>query len=150
MYIPLDDSQIKFKSESDRVAFWKFIEQDKYLNSHRGKYAEAYSARSPWTHRIDLRWTHDFVVRLGNNTNRLQLSADIMNLGNLLNSKWGVSKTMEPCNNGQLLKVDKIENGTPVFSMVKVNGDYPTKTWEYNHNYNQCWQLQLGVKYMFN
>lgn len=150
MYIPLDDSQIKFKSESDRVAFWKFIEQDKYLNSHRGKYAEAYSARSPWTHRIDLRWTHDFVVRLGNNTNRLQLSADIMNLGNLLNSKWGVSKTMEPCNNGQLLKVDKNENGTPVFSMVKVNGDYPTKTWEYNHNYNQCWQLQLGVKYMFN
>lgn len=90
------------------------------------------------------------MVRLGNNTNRLQLSADIMNLGNLLNSKWGVSKTMEPCNNGQLLKVDKNENGTPVFSMVKVNGDYPTKTWEYNHNYNQCWQLQLGVKYMFN
>lgn len=150
MYIPLDDSQIKFSSESDRAAFWRFVEQDKYLNSHRGKYAEAYSARAPWTHRFDFRWTHDFVIRLGQNTHKLQLSADIMNIGNLLNSKWGVSKTMEPCNNGQFLKVDKVDNGTPVFSMVKINGKYPTKTWEYNHNYGQCWRLQFGLKYIFN
>lgn len=150
MYIPLDDSQIRFSSESDRAAFWKFVEQDDYLNSHRGKYAEAYSARSPWNHRIDLRWTHDFVLRFGKDTHRLQLSADIMNIGNLLNSKWGVSKNMAPCNNGEFLKVDKIENGTPIFSMIKVNGQYPTKTWEYNHHYGQCWQMQLGVKYIFN
>ncbi|WP_315366498.1 TonB-dependent receptor domain-containing protein [Prevotella koreensis] len=150
MYIPLDDSQIKFSSESDRAAFWRFVEQDSYLNSHRGKYAEAYSVRPPWTHRFDFRWTHDFVMRLGKDTHKLQLSADIMNIGNLFNSKWGVGKTMLPCNNGQFLKVDKIENGTPIFSMVKVDGRYPTKTWETNYHYGQCWQLQFGVKYIFN
>ena len=40
MYIPKDDSEINFKTEEDRVAFWKFVEQDSYLKNHKGQYAE--------------------------------------------------------------------------------------------------------------
>ena len=79
-----------------------------------------------------------------------QLSLDIMNVGNLFNSKWGVAKNMGSCNNGQVLKVNKVENNTPVFSMMKVNGEYATKTWNFNHNYDQCWKMQIGIKYTFN
>lgn len=150
MYIPRNDSEINFVSDADREAFWKFVEQDKYLKNHKGEYAEAYSARAPFIHRFDFRWAHDFDVKIGNTRNRLQLSLDIMNVGNLFNSKWGVAKNMGSCNNGQVLKVNKVENNTPVFSMMKVNGEYATKTWNFNHNYDQCWKMQIGIKYTFN
>ncbi|MDY4244035.1 MAG: TonB-dependent receptor, partial [Prevotella sp.] len=150
MYIPRNDSEISFVSDADRQAFWKFVEQDKYLKNHKGEYAEAYSARAPFIHRFDFRWAHDFDVKIGNTRNRLQLSLNIMNVGNLFNSKWGVAKNMGSCNNGQVLKVNKVENNTPVFSMMKVNGEYATKTWNFNHNYDQCWKMQIGIKYTFN
>ena len=150
MYIPKDDSEIQFASDADRQAFWQFVEQDKYLKNHKGEYAEAYGARAPFVHRFDFRWAHDFDVKIGNTLNRLQLSVDIMNVGNLFNSKWGVAKNMGVCNNGQILKLNKIENNTPVFSMMKSNGEYPTKTWDFNHNYDQCWKMQIGLKYTFN
>ena len=150
MYIPKDDYEIQFASDADRQAFWQFVEQDKYLKNHKGEYAEAYGARAPFVHRFDFRWAHDFDVKIGNTLNRLQLSVDIMNVGNLFNSKWGVAKNMGVCNNGQILKLNKIENNTPVFSMMKSNGEYPTKTWDFNHNYDQCWKMQVGLKYTFN
>ena len=151
MYIPANDSEIKFTNESDRQLFWDFVNQDKYLKSHKGEYAEAYSARAPFVHRFDFRWAHDFDLKIGNTKHKLQLSADLMNLGNLLSSRWGVEKNMLDSFSGQFLKVDKVENGVPYFSMRKdSNGNAPKETWSFNHNYDQCWKLQLGVKYYFN
>lgn len=65
MYIPKDDSEIKFKNEADRTAFWNFVDQDSYLKNHKGEYAEAYAARAPWVHRFDLRITEDFSFKAG-------------------------------------------------------------------------------------
>ena len=151
MYIPRDDSEINFTKEEDRVDFWNYIRQDKYLNSHRGEYAESYSARSPFVHRFDFRYAHDFIVKVGSTRHLLQLSADVTNIGNLFNSKWGVAKNMSTNYSGQFLKVDKIVNGVPYYSMRKLSdGSKITQSWEYNHAYGQCWQLQIGVKYYFN
>ena len=50
MYIPKTNDDIKFKSDDDRNAFWKYLEQDSYLSRHKGQYAEANAARSPWIH----------------------------------------------------------------------------------------------------
>lgn len=35
MYIPKDDSEIKFKNEADKTAFWNFVDQDSYLKNHK-------------------------------------------------------------------------------------------------------------------
>ena len=152
MYIPKDDSEIHFTNEADRQAFWQFVNQDSYLSSHKGEYAEAYSAYAPWVHRFDFRWAHDFNLRIGNTMHKLQLSANFMNIGNLFNSKWGVEKNMSSCNNGRILRYDgRDANNTPYFSLWKDSeGNAPVNTWEFNRNYNQCWQLQIGVKYYFN
>ena len=153
MYIPRDDSEIKFASEEDRVAFWKYVDQDSYLSSHKGEYADAYAARAPWVHKFDFKWTHDFDIKIGNTMHKLQLIANIENLGNLLNSKWGVAKYAPGMSNNmiRLLTVDSKENGIPVYRMAKnTDGTYMNTTWDYNHNYDQCWRLQLGVKYYFN
>lgn len=152
MYIPKDDSEINFTSEADRAAFWAFVEQDGYLSSHKGEYAEAYAARAPWVHRFDLSIVQDFSVKIGKTTNKLQLSLDIMNIGNLFNSKWGVRKTMANSNSGRILRYEgRDANNVPTFSMYRDgNGVAPTETYSYNHDYNECWSLQVGVRYIFN
>lgn len=152
MYIPRDDSEIKFASETDRLAFWQFVEQDDYLKNHRGEYADAYGARAPWVHTFDFKYAHDFDVKIGSTKHKLQLIANIENIGNLLNSKWGVAKQIPGTSNYQfkLLSVanaaDVKKGAEPIFRM---NTDL-TSTWDYNHSYGQCWRLQLGVKYYFN
>lgn len=152
MYIPKDENDIHFTNPADADLFWKFVNQDSYLKNHKGEYAEPYSARAPFVHRFDFRWAHDFDVKIGQTKNKLVLSLDIMNVGNLFNSKWGVEKNMAGCNNGKILKVNKIVDGVPYFSMYKdkATGEAPTSTWSFNHNYNQCWKMQIGVKYVFN
>jgi len=152
IYIPRDDSEIKFATDADRIAFWNFVDQDDYLKNHRGEYADAYAARAPWVHSFDFKWAHDFDVKVGSTTHKLQLIANIENIGNLLNSKWGVAKQIPGMSNNQfkLLTVsnaaDVKKGAQPIFKM----GTDLTSTWDYNHSYGQCWRLQVGVKYYFN
>lgn len=152
MYIPKDDNEIKFKDENDRAAFWAYVEQDDYLKNHKGEYAEAYSARSPWVNQFDFRIAQDFGVKVGKQMHKLEVSLDFMNVGNLLNSKWGVAKNLADSNNGRILKYEgKDENNTPIFSLYRNSaGEAPTESWSYIKNYNQCWKLQLGIRYTFN
>ena len=42
IYIPATKDEVAFTSEADRDAFWKFVEQDKYLSTHEGQYAEVH------------------------------------------------------------------------------------------------------------
>lgn len=156
IYIPssseiYDESQVRFVSEDDRDRFWAYVNNDSYLKKHKGEYAEAYSVYSPWVHRVDFRYTHDFKIKLGKTTNTLQLGIDVKNLLNLFNSSWGVSKYMNSdLNSGRILTLDHIDNdGVPVYSTPSaVSGS--TKTWTYYHGLGQCWYAQIGIKYMFN
>ena len=153
MYIPKDDSEIIFTEEADRAAFWSFVEQDKYLRNNKGKYAEAYAGRAPWVHRFDFRIAQNFSVRAGKTTNTLQVSLDIMNVGNLLKSSWGVTKNSENANNGRILKYEGLDSNTnrPMYSMWKdKQGNAPTTTYAYNRYFGETWKLQVGVRYIFN
>ena len=151
MYIPKDDSEIKFKNEADRTAFWNFVDQDSYLKNRKGEYAEAYAARAPWVHRFDLRITEDFSFKAGKTEHHFQLSLDFMNIGNMINSKWGVMKNASSSNGCRILKYEGMDdNKTPIFSMYKINGEYPTETYSYNRIYTECWKMQVGIRYIFN
>ncbi len=151
MYIPKNDSEINFKTDADRAAFWKFVEQDKYLSAHKGEYAEAYAARSPWVHRFDLRIAEDFAFNIGNTKHNFQLVFDFMNIGNLLNSKWGVYQINSISNNSAILKYEgQNDKKQPVFSMYQKDGNYLTQSYDYNYHYGQCWKFQIGIRYIFN
>jgi len=156
MYIPAKKGDIKFISTADEDAFFTFMAQDKYLSSHKGKYAEANSVRAPWVNNFDLRVAQDFKVRVGDAMNTLQLSFDVLNFGNLLNNEWGISKNMSSTTNGQILKYEsKDANNVPTYSVVKIkdaagNMVYPTQSFSTVYSYSQTWSLQIGLKYMFN
>ena len=152
MYIPRDDSEIKFVSDDDRIAFWNFVEQDDYLKNHKGEYADPYGARAPWVHTFDFKWAHDFDLKIGNTSHKLQLIANIENIGNLLKSSWGVAKII-PGQSNNMFKILSVTNAKEVKEgaqpIFRMNTDLKT-AWDYNHSYGQCWRLQLGVKYYFN
>mgnify|MGYP004554472297 FL=1 len=155
LYIPTDkevaDNQFRFASEGDRDRFMEYVHNDKYLSKHQGEYAEAYSVYSPWVHRLDVSYKHDFKLNIGKNTNTLQLSVDIKNVLNIFNSSWGVRKYMNPdLNEGRILKFEKTDSeGYPIFSTPKgvVSG---VETFVPYTSIGQCWYASVGIKYMFN
>ena len=156
MYIPATKDEVAFVSEADRDAFWKFLEQDDYLSKHKGEYAEAYAGRSPFVHRFDLRIAKDFKFHIGSTSHKFQVSASIDNIGNMLNSSWGVRK-LACYQTGSAGYISPLtyeglnESGVPTFSFNKVDGNYPTKTYtNYYKNTSECWQILLGLKYFFN
>ncbi len=151
IYIPSKKGEVKFVSQADEDAFFKFMDQDKYLRNNKGNYAESYAARAPWVHRFDIRVAREYYIQVAGRTNTLQFSLDLLNAGNLLNSKWGVEKNMFQAKNGQILKYEGVDgNNTPSFSMEKDNsGAYLTDSYSTYYNFNQTWRLQLGVRYSF-
>ena len=156
VYIPTDDQvstgKFRFVSNTDAARFMDYVHKDKYLSKHQGQYAEGYSVYSPWVHRVDLSYKHDFTVRIGSSVNTLQLNVDIKNLLNLFNSSWGVSKYLNPAigTEARILKYEGVDaEGYPTFSTpASISGS--TQTWTYNHALGQCWSASIGIKYLFN
>lgn len=151
IYIPKDRGDINFVSTADEDAFFNFMEQDDYLSSHKGEYAEANAARSPWVHSFDLRLTREYYINVGESKNTLQFTLDFINVGNMLNSKWGVEKINSISNYSEVLRLESVDaNNTPTFSFVQDgNGDYLDKSFDYDYYFGNAWKLQVGVKYSF-
>lgn len=155
LYIPTDqevaNNQFRFVSEDDKTRFMDYVHNDDYLKDHQGEYAEAYSVYSPWVHRLDFSYKHDFNLKVGNTLNTLQLSLDVKNVLNLFNSEWGVMKFLNPeiGTEARILECKGTDSeGYPVFATpAAISGD--TETWKLNHAIGQCWYASVGVKYMF-
>lgn len=152
IYIPEKKGDVKFISPADEDAFFKFMDQDKYLTKNKGGYAEANAARAPWVHRFDLRVAQDFNFFVSGRKNTVQVTLDFINFGNLLNSDWGVYKSNAISNNGAILKYEGLDTDgqTPTFSMVKdADGEFLNQSYSPLFNITQVWRLQLGVRYIF-
>ncbi|RMF61229.1 MAG: TonB-dependent receptor, partial [Calditrichaeota bacterium] len=169
IYIPKDKSEIAFApftgKNGDLVtpdqqwnAFNAFIEQDDYLSSHRGQIAERFGALNPWFSEIDLRILQDFNINVGSRRHTFQLSVDILNVANLLNSDWGVRKVANKAATSPLELVgfdndpnNSIPDGAPIFNFKGADPADPlTKTFVDDPGLNSRWQAQIGVRYFFN
>jgi hypothetical protein len=155
IYIPTDEQvangDFRFVSQDDADRFMNYVHADPYLSKNQGKYAESYSVYSPWTHRLDFSYKHDFKVKAGNSTNTLQLNVDFKNILNLFNSNWGVAKYMNPeLGEGRILKYEGVDkDGYATFSTASaVNPN--TQVWVDSIGIGQCWYASVGIKYMFN
>ena len=155
IYIPTDEqvanNEFRFVSADDAQRFMDYVHADKYLSKNQGKYAESYSVYSPWVHRVDFSYKHDFKIKAGNSMNTLQLCFDVKNVLNLFNSNWGVSKYMNPSlGEGRILKYEGYDkDGYATFSTPSaVNPN--TQVWNKSIGIGQCWYASVGIKYMFN
>ena len=159
IYVPRDNEvgvgtgDFRFKTQDDMDRFMAFLHNNSYLKKHQGEYAEAYSYYSPWVHRVDFSYKHDFKLNVGQTKHTLQLSFDMKNVLNFFNSKWGVAKYLNPAigsDGARVLKYEGVDaEGYATFSTPKaVDGN--TKSWTYNHAIGQCWYASIGLKYYFN
>ena len=156
MYIPTDaeveNGQFRFINNDSKTRFMDYVHNNKSLKNHQGEYAEPYSLYSPWVHRVDLSYKHDFSVRVCGAKHTLQLSFDVKNVLNLFNSSWGVSKYLNPeiGSDPRLLKYEGVDaEGYATFSTNPAINSL-TKTFVPNKSIGQCWNASIGIKYIFN
>ena len=156
MYVPTDEEvangQFRFVSDDDQTRFMDYVHANDYLNNQQGKYAEAYSVYSPWVHRIDFSYKHDFMLNAGNTSHNLQLSLDIKNVMNLFNNSWGVGNYLNPDigTEARILKYEGVDaDGVATFSTPSsISGD--TRTFTPSYTLGQTWYASIGIKYIFN
>lgn len=145
IFIPTDAQidQMNFGGDAtaQREAFKTFIAQDDYLSANRGSYATKYAALSPWYSRLDLRILQDFyTIR----KQSLQLSIDLLNFGNLLNSHWGDRQFASQTGLLQPVSVS-VANGEPTYSFDTAQ----KSTYFTDFSLASRWQMQVGLRYSF-
>ncbi|WP_240644783.1 TonB-dependent receptor [Cyclonatronum proteinivorum] len=118
-----------------------FIEQDDYLSSNRGSVTERNGAKLPWLHRFDVRVSQD--VRF--QSHRLQLTFDVLNVGNLLNNTWGVARV--PVERNPMVFTGADANGNAQFNIANEN---LRESFRDNISIASTWSAQVGVRYLFN
>ncbi len=180
IYVPRDASEIQFADQSyggvtytarqQSDLFFRFIEQDPYLSSRRGQYAERNGAALPWRNQMDVRFAQDIFANLGGKRNTLQFTVDIFNFGNLLNSNWGIFRQinangiLQPRNttnpsggtltvNGTATPVTAYTAGgstRPYFSLANDRNLPATASFRENNTLTSTYYMQFGLRYIFN
>jgi len=162
MFVPKDASQIKLENGSvasdkrDQATLWNqlntFIENNPYLSTRRGQFAERNAYVLPWTHKLDLNFTQDIRFTTGKDKHTIRLTADIYNFSNLLNKDWGVfyvPTTTSPL----VLKGIDTDGRTPIYRfpfLDPTKGQPQTRPYTPSSGISSRWQLQIGVRYLFN
>ena len=125
-------------------AFDNYISQDDYLSGRRGQYAERYGAQAPWRGRWDVKFLQDYKIKVSENkTNTIQFSVDVLNVGNLIRSEWGL--VQQPNNTSPIgVSVDPATL-EPTYSF----NPNQTETFGYDSSLASRWQMQFGLRYIF-
>lgn len=144
-FAPLTDVNGNVQNAAaQRQGLRNFINNDKYLSERRGQYTEKYAGENPWVSQLDLRILQDFIIPAGKKPTTLQLSLDFVNLGNLLNSNWGVVKYATTSGYFQPLSVS-YNNNNPVYQF----DPSLTSTFTASPDLPSRWQMQIGLRYIF-
>jgi hypothetical protein len=165
IFVPKDASQIKLTNASavggvddtrTQTELWNqldaFISGNPYLNSRRGQFAERQALVLPWVHRMDLNFTQDFYIKYKDSKHTLRFTADVYNFTNLISKELGIQQiptTMTPLN---FVKLDT-DGKTPIFSFPYLDGRNKvpfTDSFRDNVGFGSRYQIQLGVRYLFN
>ncbi len=132
-----------------------FINQDNYLSSHRGQVAGANAVILPYFKKMDVNITQDFSIKTGKadgDRHTIRLSLDILNVGNLLDKYWGLVKTPSLTN---FLRYEGLaaDGKTPSFSFTlqdQANQIPYVNSFSNNTGIGSRWQMQFGIRYLFN
>ncbi len=159
LYIPANGNELQFAdvtvsnvtytAQQQRDAFMAFVDNNEYLSSNKGSYAERNGALMPWLTTFDLSVQQEFFVTVKDRRHTLQLRADFYNFGNLINNAWGVGDF--PVNNFPLRFSGRDETtNQPVYTFApSSSGVFPTEALAKDISLNSVWQAQLGVRYIF-
>ena len=146
LYVPTEGeiNQMQFSGAGQGAAFNAYIAQDDYLSGRRGQYTERYGAIAPWRGRWDIKLLQDYNIKISEaTTHTIQFNVDILNVGNLISSEWGL---VQQPNNVQPIgvTVDPATNA-PTYTFDQSL----TNTFGYDASLASRWQMQFGMRYIF-
>ncbi len=136
IYVPTDAelANMPFADPANKDAFAAFIEGDKYLSSHRGEYTKRNNIVAPWMGRFNVKIAQDIYFNVAGKQHTLELSADINNVGNMLNSNWGVYQVL---NSAQVLTY---KSGAYTFTAPE---------WTVYNSLSSTWSMLFSAKWSF-
>ncbi|GAB3017536.1 TonB-dependent receptor [Spirosoma pulveris] len=144
-----------FSPEQQQAAFDAYINNNDYLKTRRGQYAERNGGYSPWLTRFDFTAIQEFYIATGAKGTRhtIQFRADILNVGNLLNNKWGVGYANTSTQPLSLVSGTPNAAGIPSYRLGTQNVNGQTvllqDSFVKSITIDNVWQAQLGVRYSF-
>ncbi len=115
------------------------------LDGYRGQIAPRNASVAPWSHSLDLRLAQDIPIK----NSSLQLTFDIVNLGNMLDSDSGLLRfanfnTVTPA------RYDGVtSDGIPRYTLFGIVTDPENNARFQTHNLNSRWKMKLGVRWTF-
>lgn len=134
---------------AEQAAAWEaYIQQDSYLSNHRGEYAKRGAVFLPMLRRADLSVTQDVFANIGGKRNSFQIRADVLNLGNLLNSNWGVGQRLIRT---QILTNPGVDaQGRATYRLAVVNNELLTRSLETTTFSSDVYTFMISLRYSFN
>ena len=116
-----------------------WIEGDSYLSKHRGEFYKRYADNLAFEQHFDVHFGQKFSFKVAGQVNSVELTVDVMNIGNLLNKKWG-----HTYGDGFGVYYSPLTyRGNGVYQFT---GGYANR--DYSDIYSR-WRGQIGLKYTF-
>ena len=147
-------SGVTFTAAQQADAWEAYILQDKYLSANRGGYAQRGAVIMPMVYRADLSFAQQLFTNIGGKRNTLEFRMDILNVGNLLDSDYGVGKTF---NSTQPIVVPSAAqggvasaDGRPQYRMRNFGTSLVSETYRATAGVSDVWRMQFGLRYIFN
>ncbi len=172
LYIPRDASEMNFQTftaggrtftAQEQAAAWEaYIQQDAYLSSRRGEYAQRNGVLLPMVWRADVSVSQDLFKDIGSKRHALQFRADILNFTNLINKNWGVgqrytvSGQFQPINIQPLIVPSATQGGSAdlqgraQYRLALVNNQLITNSLQQTSSIGDVYRVQFSFKYSFN
>jgi hypothetical protein len=82
-------SGVTYTAAQQQAALESYIQNNKYLNSHRGQFSERNTDRLPFTNILDLKLAQDINLKVSGKVYSFQVTWDVFNFTNMLNRNWG-------------------------------------------------------------
>jgi hypothetical protein len=86
-YVPSGPGDVIFPVAGEEDAFFAYLAAHPEINKYRGRVAPANSFNAKFLNNFDVRLTQEFPGFFKGN--KAEFTLDIMNIGNLINKKWG-------------------------------------------------------------
>lgn len=145
VYVPKDRNDVILTS-NNWDALDAFIDGDPALKDARGSIVSRNASREPWYHRVDLRIAQDLPVPTVSG-NQIQITFDILNVLNLLNSDWG---KLEFINDSDFRdnRAFAFQGVDPATGKIMMSFTERPQRFEISQ-LDSRWQAQFGIRYIF-
>ena len=145
VYVPKDESDIELTNPgADSARLNAYINGEQCLRENRGRLLPRNSCRNPWQNLLNARLSKVFPTFNGQS---VEITLDMLNVLNFINSSWGLTRITGGFEETTLLR----QTGYDLTNAVgKYSFTPPTKSAVSNVNsLGSRWVFQLGARYTF-